>query len=645
MFITEEDEITEVTSYAITSIPDDVPVSSTMAKQCKDAKRRVQAKPEVVTSHTVLVVDHSGSMKQSDIWGFRCRFVAVYVTLASTLIAKRLRAAGTGHDLAAEPTDVISIIAMGEDAELIVDFEPVSWVLHNKLLEYARNWKDNARFDGNYLPALYKAQKQLSKGKANGYALMMFFLSDGGPSDKSKVTLDFSIEQFMTKMASKHGDRLTVGTIGFGSEDQRKSGFRTLERMAEAARESGAGRSVFLRSEKSSHLLTSHISTLLSSLSATRSVLDENSPMTIRRIGTENESDDQQSNGWHVFKDRCERWLFSVQESGWVDTSNWDRNGNWVKTNERKHLWKGWEKADFSHPKATGLAVRWKSFASGAERVVFSACEVDEKLRRTGVPLVAKETKFLENLLKENEFHTSFCMTQKVAANLANKFNEKLDQKFHQLAPLLESEACKPWIISRKGMMPRIEFVSCSVYWPCWVGEEKHAFLVEPKLAGKYNKWNDNAGGVGSGSIATMRESCVAQGMVAIQEDSDDTDDEMNVDDKGSNQIQYASIETIVASLRGISADDVPQAFTHFTHEFTKGKKMVCDLQGVLDKHVSPPLFRLTDPCIHYQSTRKRRGVFGRTDRGAKGMTDFFKSHTCNNVCRLLGLPPNKKRT
>ena len=68
-----------------------------------------------------------------------------------------------------------------------------------------------------------------------------------------------------------------------------------------------------------------------------------------------------------------------------------------------------------------------------------------------------------------------------------------------------------------------------------------------------------------------------------------------------------------------IHESDIPQVFSHFTHRYTKRKKMVCDLQGVLNKSASPPVFELTDPVIHYASTRGRKNVYGRTDR-KKGM-------------------------
>lgn len=55
-----------------------------------------------------------------------------------------------------------------------------------------------------------------------------------------------------------------------------------------------------------------------------------------------------------------------------------------------------------------------------------------------------------------------------------------------------------------------------------------------------------------------------------------------------------------------------------------------------------PPLVRLfyvfsVDPVIHYQS-HSRKQVYGRTDLGREGMRKFFRTHVCNDVCRLLGL-------
>jgi hypothetical protein len=76
-----------------------------------------------------------------------------------------------------------------------------------------------------------------------------------------------------------------------------------------------------------------------------------------------------------------------------------------------------------------------------------------------------------------------------------------------------------------------------------------------------------------------------------------------------------------------ISPEDrnTPAAFSHFTYECTRGKMLVCDMQGVEDTY--------TDPQIHTPDLK-----FGQADLGAEGMQKFFSTHRCNGICRHLGL-------
>ena len=70
---------------------------------------------------------------------------------------------------------------------------------------------------------------------------------------------------------------------------------------------------------------------------------------------------------------------------------------------------------------------------------------------------------------------------------------------------------------------------------------------------------------------------------------------------------------------------------------------MVCDLQGVYNTDMIPPTFELTDPAVHYGSTKGRRMVFGRTDKGRSGMKAFFKTHKCTPICKMLHLSARNK--
>ena len=71
---------------------------------------------------------------------------------------------------------------------------------------------------------------------------------------------------------------------------------------------------------------------------------------------------------------------------------------------------------------------------------------------------------------------------------------------------------------------------------------------------------------------------------------------------------------------------------------------MVCDLQGVFNTDMVPPTIELTDPAIHYASSRGRRSVFGRTDKGRSGMKAFFSTHKCTYVCKSLHLSARNKQ-
>jgi hypothetical protein len=80
-------------------------------------------------------------------------------------------------------------------------------------------------------------------------------------------------------------------------------------------------------------------------------------------------------------------------------------------------------------------------------------------------------------------------------------------------------------------------------------------------------------------------------------------------------------------------------AFTHYAYHVSGGLiLMVTNLQGVLLKErgaAERQGFLLTDPAIHCTDVER----FRRTNLGKYGFDFFFRSHSCNVVCRALGLP------
>ena len=196
--------------------------------------------------------------------------------------------------------------------------------------------------------------------------------------------------------------------------------------------------------------------------------------------------------------------------------------------------------------------------------------------------------------------------------------------------------------LSRCSSNGSIHFLPCVVYevrdesvsprddGKCWV-------LAEPELEGQFCKWNNNAGAVyeadlglpAKGGFQTkQRLSCIAAGR---QLDTIAEEPESEQKDAKTNTTANDADATSASLLK-----QVPQCFSHFTHTYSGGKKLVCDLQGVWN---AVDGYTFTDPVFH--STRHAHKN-GPTDKGEHGIRQFFESHEC--ACAYKEAPHSKRR-
>jgi Mg-chelatase subunit ChlD len=213
-------------------------------------------------SHSVLIVDMSGSMRSDDVNGARCRSDGVFMALARDYVKDQLQKGLRSS------RDLVSVVVMKEDAEVIIQCEPTSWVLYNKLIDF-REWT-NLRPSGHgfYNPAIDKANELLSSNTNANCALSLLFFSDGKPSDPPPHS---HIVDKVGQLASKFGRRLSISCIGMADESE---DFSTLHDMVSEAKQYGAMAS-FGKPSLDADSLSNVITSLASSLTTSRTEMTE----------------------------------------------------------------------------------------------------------------------------------------------------------------------------------------------------------------------------------------------------------------------------------------------------------------------------------------------------------------------------------
>ena len=437
VYITDESGRHEVTSWRI----DNGDEQDAMAPAVVDLGGR--------GSHAVLVVDHSGSMRNDDVPGYSSRMQAVYDCLARDFVDAQV--AQGAQDV------VVSLVSMSDEASVLIDKQPLDASLSDQLKAIA---KRRPKSHGNYLPALDKALEIMAKDAPKRANFLLLFLSDGAPSDQTLARCEHGVPVWeidrkvdpclghrtkgsgwhcrnkvkndvhqdclsrITTMGKLFGaDKVVVCTVAFGPP---KEDFKMLQDMAAML-----PRGSFQKLGLHAGALRTAFSSLSSSMTELRTEGGSRS-LTLRRDRMVNKNQ------------KVEHGRMVNGSEGWFIYSHQQFRG--------KHSWDSARRQLIMTrrlpPPATGFAFYQEPFAVGAERFVYRCTEISipqDKFRewyanhfasyegsyrfvasRCGLRYVAKEAKDEENLALGRVFHEQFARIQYDAAVLAEQFNRRL---------------------------------------------------------------------------------------------------------------------------------------------------------------------------------------------------------------------------
>ena len=639
VYVTELDMVTEVTSYSVPLPLVEVPTNAGLERQCKEMKRRITEGSARITSHMVIVVDQSGSMKEADMAGHRNRSSCVFYNLAMEVVAAALSRSMVSF------TDIVTVIQMRESATILIDAEPQSWLLFNRLVRLHHEAEADAnkktasrrvRGPGHFLPALRLATAVLRETElqfGSSIALYTFFLSDGRPSDHNYLRID-SIQQvaviiaqvraLVCSLSAKVRPRFTFGAFGFAGQSVNINDFNVLQRAAEVVTQLGAN-GVFQRGcdpkalrralVEMSTLLT-RTTSLLSSLA--HGAVDARTSAEKPSLRTDLEQaglDDDLGRGVEA----------STKFADFVVHAVGVQRYEFKKKNTPKSdiVLKYFVKAPLQHEKATCFAKKKTYLEKGAERVSFEMRECAPSASGRGVQVVGPPMVWKESISHKStqiEWHKLFYATQRVAGRLAQKFKEAVDR------------------LKVPPDVPRIEFVKPSIY-TFKNGNGLTGGLCEEFLPG-FKKWTDNKGGVHN----LPQDYAAANPTIQHYDDADEVAQmadalaSLHLDNgeaPGAHSRGASQNRDRPDTLRQrIIAHDMLLTFSHWSYVYTKRERLVCDLQGTETSKNGQPVFLLTDPSIH----SFKPGTFGATDHGRRGHRAFLKTHECTPLCKLLGI-------
>lgn len=466
VYITDETSRHEVTSWRLDG---------------KDDEKVAPAQVSLGGSgcHAVLIIDHSGSMRKSDVPGYNSRAHAVYECLKRDFVKDQLKS-GASDDV------VVTLISMSDTPSVLFHKHAFDETLIDKL---DRASEQRPRSHGNYIPALDKALEVMKVDASNRSSLLLLFFSDGAPSDGQGKKVNEDCCQRVKSIGQVFGrDKVIFCSIAFGPPG---ANFSLMKQMADVLPR-GSFQSLALNA--------ANLKTSFSSLSRSLHTLRAEKPLGLT-LRSDKVVDVNQ---------RVENALFLAGTRRWRIYAFFDFFG--------KYEYTGHQCSAKPSPGSNGFAFHRDPFAEGAERFVYRCSEIFAKAsdytgaasrgniaKIIGLRLVAKEAKDVENHEKGFRFHETFARIQKKSRRLAKSFTASLPSR---------------------RMEWNIAFLRTSIYgyYDDDYKNREAWILVEPELDGKFMKWNNNGGEVRRRSN-TQIISDELESMALMEEEEDDQED------------------------------------------------------------------------------------------------------------------------
>ena len=467
VYITDYTSTEEVTSYKEAIEIQRATITKEMEERHSQDQLTLEQDPHLCATHSVIVIDQSGSMRKSDVKGFKNRSQAAYGVLALEYVAEQLHQRGEDHGI----LDAVSVIEMNDSGSIIYHREPLDWILFNKLLD--RKAEAKPRSHGNYVQALDAAQyvirnelrmadEDMESEDFPSYALV--FLSDGKPSDKDPLFMLMQY-QILEGLAGDLKESFSFHAIGLG---QSGADFQAMQHLAMTVQACGST-GTFVYSDLSCITLGDAFSSIATSVTATRT--EKLSANGIPKAPREEKNVQLRSKYIPSSQRKFKRYASGI--SRWeYDHAQYRSRNNWP-----------WTKIGFRNSGAVGFDIERDPFGKGAERLAYMFYEIGRDNRRKGKAMVAKETKYVDdNEDRKIHFHESFCRTQLRANEFAKEFNRAVSKspKLRPVETFLKT--------------PDIQFLECFVYEYQAPDGTTCGVLVEDFLKGKFTKYNSNDG-------------------------------------------------------------------------------------------------------------------------------------------------------